>query len=135
MRTNSNITVVGLSVSAVLAMLYVLLMLVSLFLVGLATNRSLQATLLGIGWSTLAGFEIGLLWVVIVGFAIAGIFVPVYNTVRRWMAIRSKNPLPSSHPARYPSSLGQPDCLPFALCCLRSPCLYSMCWHWLHYLV
>ena len=71
MRSNLSIKVVGLSVSAVLAVIYVLVMFASLLLVGLGSTGSLQATFLGIRWSTVAGFEIGLLGVMIVGFVIA----------------------------------------------------------------
>ncbi len=90
MRGNLSIKGVGLSVSAVLAVIYVLVMFASLLLVGLGTTRSLQATLLGIRWSTVVGFEIGLLGVVIVGFVIAVAFVPVYNSVWRRVTSRSK---------------------------------------------
>ncbi len=50
MRGSLSIKAVGLSVSAVLAVIYVLVMFASLHLVGLGTTGSLQAALLGIGW-------------------------------------------------------------------------------------
>jgi hypothetical protein len=58
-------------------------MLASLLLVGLLTTGSWQAVLLGIGWSTIAGLEIGFLGVVIVGFAVAAVFVPIYSALPR----------------------------------------------------
>ena len=89
-QNNLSIKTIGLSVSAVLAVVYALVMFASLLLVGLGTTRSWQAALLGIGWSTIAGFEIGLLGIVIVGFAVAVAFVPAYNFVRRRVPSRSK---------------------------------------------
>ncbi len=83
MRRSLNITSVGLSVSAVLAVLYIPVMFAGLILVGLGTTRSWQAAFLGIGWSTIGGFEIGLLGVGIVGFAVALVVVPVYNALQR----------------------------------------------------
>ncbi len=85
-----SIKTIGLSVSAVLAVIYALVMFASLLLVGLGTTGSWQAALLGIGWSTVAGFEIGLLGIVIVGFAVAVAFVPAYNFIRRRVPSRSK---------------------------------------------
>jgi hypothetical protein len=58
-------------------------MLASLFLVGLFTTGSWQAAFLGIGWSTIAGFEIGFLGVMILGFALAMLILPVYQFMRR----------------------------------------------------
>jgi hypothetical protein len=89
-RNNLSIKAVGLSLSAVLAIVYALVMFASLLLVGLGTTRSWQAALLGIGWSTVAGFEIGLLGIVIVGFAVAAVFVPTYNFIRRRVPSQSK---------------------------------------------
>lgn len=89
-QNNLSIKTIGLSVSAVLAVVYALVMFASLLLVGLGTTRSWQATLLRIGWSTVAGFEIGLLGIVIVGFAVAVAFVPAYNFTRRRVPSRSK---------------------------------------------
>jgi hypothetical protein len=66
-------------------------MFAGLLLVGLGTTRSWQAAFLGIGWSTITGFEIGLLGVGIVGFAVAVMFVPVYNALQRAIAGKSKN--------------------------------------------
>jgi hypothetical protein len=83
---------VGWSVSAFLAVLYVLVMLASLLLVGWFTTGSWQAVFLGIGWSTIAGFEIGLLGVVIAGFAAATVSVPTYNAVRRRATSHSHTP-------------------------------------------
>ncbi len=89
-QNNLSIKTIGLSVSAVLAVIYALVMFASLLLVGLGTTGSWQAALLGIGWSTVAGFEIGLLGIVIVGFAVAVAFVPAYNFIRRRVPSRSK---------------------------------------------
>src|SRR6266508_3174122 len=89
-RRSLSITTVGLSVSATLAVLYVVVMLASLLLVGLLTTGSWQAVFLGIGWSTIAGFEIGLLGVGIVGFAVAVVFVPIYNSLQRPVVGKSK---------------------------------------------
>jgi hypothetical protein len=71
MRKSLSIVTVGLSVSAVLAVVYIVLMLASLFLVDLLTTGSWQAVFLGIGWSIITGFEIDFLGVGTVGFAIA----------------------------------------------------------------
>ncbi len=76
-----SIKTIGLSVSAVLAVIYALVMFASLIVVGLGETSSWQAALLGIGWSTVAGFEIGLLGIVIVGFAVAVAFVPAHNFI------------------------------------------------------
>jgi hypothetical protein len=83
---------VGWSVSAVLAVPYVLVMLASLLLVGWFTTGSWQAVFLGIGWSTIAGFEIGLFGVVTAGFAAAAVSVPAYNAVRRRAMSHSRTP-------------------------------------------
>lgn len=53
-----SIKTIGLSVSAVLAVIYVLVMFGSLVLVGLGTTAFLQAFFLGIGWSAIVGIEI-----------------------------------------------------------------------------
>ena len=90
MRRSLSITSVGLSVSAILTVIYVLVMFTSLLLVGLGTTRSWQAFSLGIGLSTLAGFVIGLLGIGIVGFAFALVFVPIYNALQRLIAGKSK---------------------------------------------
>ncbi|HEX6305008.1 MAG TPA: hypothetical protein VFZ76_12520, partial [Anaerolineales bacterium] len=90
-QNNLSIKTSGLSVSAVLAVVYALVMFASLLLVGLGTTRSWQAALLRIGWSTVAGFEIGLLGIVIVGFAVAVAFVPAYIFIRRRVPSCSEN--------------------------------------------
>lgn len=97
MSNNLSIKGLGLSVSAVLAVPYVLIMLASLLLVGRFTTGSWPAVFLGIGWSTIAGFEIGLLGVMIVGFAVA-VVVPTYNAVRRRETSRPKTPARPSQP-------------------------------------
>src|SRR5512132_1614344 len=83
MRSQLSIKGLGLSISAVLAVPYVLVMLASPFLVGLFTTGSWQAAFLGIGWSTIAGFEIGFIGVMILGFALAMLILPVYQLIRR----------------------------------------------------
>lgn len=90
MYNNLRIKTVGWSVGAILAVPYALVMFASLLLVSLGTTRSWQAAFLDIGWSTVAGFEIGLLGIVLVGFAVAVIFVPFYNFIRRQVPSRSK---------------------------------------------
>jgi hypothetical protein len=97
MRRLLNITTVGLSVSATLAVLYVALMLASLLLVGLLATGSWQAVFLGIGWSTVAGFLMGFLGIVIAGFAVAAVFVPIYNLLRH-PAVTQPNLLARSDP-------------------------------------
>src|SRR5512139_3675457 len=83
-----SIKTIGLSVSAVLAVIFVLVMFASLLLVGLGTTGSRQAFFLGIGWSTVAGFEIGFLGVGIIGFAVAVVFVPIYNALQHLVSSR-----------------------------------------------
>ena len=90
MRRTLSITSVALAVSAVLAVIYVLVMFSSMILVGLGTTRSWQAAFVGISWSTIDGFEIGFLGIGIAGFAVALVFVPVYNSLQRQVIGRSK---------------------------------------------
>ena len=104
MRSNLSVKRLGLSVSAVLAVPYVFVMIASLLLGGLFTTGSWQAAFLGIGWSTLAGFEFGLLGVVILGFTTAGVFVTVYNAFRRRVTSQSR---PSARPGQYDRPLGR----------------------------
>src|SRR5215207_11502895 len=94
--TSLSIKRLGVSVSAVLAVPYVVVLLASLLVLGVSTTGSWQAVFLGIGWRTIAGFEIGLLGVVIVGFAVAVMVVPAYNAVRHRVTSHSGRPaLPS----------------------------------------
>ena len=100
MTTQQNdlrIKTIGLSVSAVLAVIYALVMYGSLVLVGLGTTASLQAFFLGIGWSAIVGIGIGFLGVVVVGFAVAVVYVPVYNALYRFVAGKSKTLAQASH--------------------------------------
>jgi hypothetical protein len=83
MRSNLSIKGLGLSISALFAVPYVLVMIASLFLVSLFTTGSWQAAFLGIGWSTIAGFEIGFIGIMIIGFALATLILPVYQFIRR----------------------------------------------------
>jgi hypothetical protein len=90
MRRSLSISSMGMSVSAVLAVIYALAMFASLLLVGLSTTRSWQTVFLGFGWRTIAGFGIGFLGVGIVGFAVAGVFLPIYTSFQRLFAGKSK---------------------------------------------
>lgn len=99
-QSNLSIKAVGLDVSAALAVPYALIMFASLLLVSLGTTRSWQAAFLGIGWSTVAGFEIGLLVIVIVGLGVSVAFVPTYNFIRRRVSSRSNNVEPLSQSGR-----------------------------------
>lgn len=100
MNNNLRIKAAGWSVGATLAVPYALVMFASLLLVGLGTTRSWQAAFLGVGWSTVGGFEIGLLGIVIVGFAIAMVFVPAYNFIRHQLPSRSNTLEPMSQADR-----------------------------------
>jgi hypothetical protein len=103
MHSHLTIKPVGWSVGAALAVLYVVVMLASLLLVGVLTTGSWQAAFLSMGWSTIAGFEIGLLGVGIVGFAVAGVFIPIYNLLLRPFMDKSKN-LAQATPSDWPST-------------------------------
>jgi len=96
MKNNLSIKTIGLSVGAMLAVLYVLVMIASMLLVGRLTTGSWQAFLLGIDWNTIAGFELGFLGVGIVGFAFGVVFVPIYNSLNRPVAGKSKTPAQAS---------------------------------------
>jgi hypothetical protein len=74
---------VGLSIGAAFAVPYTLLVLGSVFLIGLLTSGSWQALLLGLEWQTLVGFELGLLVLTATGLAVAGLGVAVIRLVRR----------------------------------------------------
>ncbi|MGE5264942.1 MAG: TolB family protein [Acidobacteriota bacterium] len=102
-RKNSSIKTIGLSVTAVLAVMYALVMFASLLIVGVGRTGSWQAALLGIEWSTIAGFEIGLLGIMIAGFAAAAALAPAYNFIRRRVAGRSKTLEPLSQADRPPA--------------------------------
>lgn len=120
MRSSLRVKRLGLSVSAVLAVPYVLVMIASLLLVGRFTTGSWQAAFLGIGWSTLAGFEFGLLGVVILGFTTAGVFVSVHQAFRRRVTSQSK---PSTRPGQYGRPLGQSWAFRLLAACLVLPAL------------
>jgi hypothetical protein len=116
-QNNLSIKTIGLSVSAVLAVIYALVMFASLLLVRLGTTGSWQAALLDIGWSTAIGFEIGLLGSLIAGFAIALTFVPAYNFIRRRTASQSDLPSTRSWSSRLLTALFV--LLPLSLLVLR----------------
>jgi hypothetical protein len=107
MRSRVSIPTGALFVSAVLAVLYVLVILASLLLVGWATAGSWQAAFLGIGWHTVVGLEIGLLAVVMAGCALAWVFVPAYTTVRRRLRGPARAPARAA-PPRWPSAASWP---------------------------
>jgi hypothetical protein len=99
MATKQNylsIKTIGLSVSAVLAVPYVVIMIASLLLVGLLTTGSWQAFFLGIRLSTIAGLEIGFLGVGIIGFVVTLVFVSIYNALQRLVAGKSITPAQTS---------------------------------------
>jgi len=100
MQRSLSIPRAGLSVSAVLAVFYVVVMLGSLLMVGRGTTASWQAFFLGIGLSTILGFMIGLLGVGLVGFAVAVVFVPFYNAMLRSLADKSKTLVQASQLGR-----------------------------------
>ena len=83
MRSSLSIKRLGVSLSAVLAVPYVLVMLICLLLVDFLTTGSWRAAFLGIGWSTVAGFETGFIGLMIIGFALATLILPVYQFIRR----------------------------------------------------
>lgn len=96
-RDNPSIRAIGLWVGAILAVLYALVTFASLIIVGLGETGSWQATLLGIEWSTIAGFEIGLMAIIVISFAVAVPIVHTHNFVRRRIAGRSRIQEPPSH--------------------------------------
>lgn len=78
-KSGLNITRIGLSVSAILSVPYVLLMIASLVLVGVGTTGSRQAFFLGIKWSTIVGLEFGLVVIVLASFGITAVLTQIYN--------------------------------------------------------
>ena len=120
MQSSLRVIRLGLSVSAVLAVPYVLVMIASLLLVGMFTTGSWQAAFLGIGWSTLAGFEFGLLGVVMLGFTTAGVFVTVYHAFRRRVTSQAKH---STRPGQYGKPLGRFWAFRLLAACLVLPAL------------
>lgn len=77
-----SIKVVGLSLSAILAVSYILCLIWDQVLPGWAMYQVWQGLLPGFSWSA-AGLLIGLVETVIYGFYVAVIFVPVYNYLHR----------------------------------------------------
>jgi hypothetical protein len=92
MRRSLSITTVGLSLSAPLAVLYVVVMLASMLYVGLRTTGSWQAAFLGAAWPTVAGLDIGLAAIVASGYVIATVFVLAYNSISRLVLVRPGKP-------------------------------------------
>jgi WD40 repeat protein len=82
MRSNLGVRKLGLSISAVLAILYTLVMLTSVLLVGFFTAGSWQADLLGLEWQTLVGIELGLLVLTAIAFTAAILGVSAAHLVR-----------------------------------------------------
>jgi hypothetical protein len=64
----------------------------------LGTTRSWQTVFLDIRWSTITGFEIGLLGVGITGFALALVFVPIYRSLKRLVVSKSETLAQASQP-------------------------------------
>lgn len=77
-----SIKVVGLSLSAILAVSYVLCLVWDQVFPGWAMYQIWQGLLPGFSWSAV-GLLIGLVETVIYGFYVAVIFVPVYNYLHR----------------------------------------------------
>jgi hypothetical protein len=92
MRSHLTIKAVSRSVSVALAVLYVVIMLAGLLLYGVLTTGSFWAAFLGIGWSTIAGFEIGLLVIVIAGYATGRVFELAYSFLGHRATGRSNQP-------------------------------------------
>jgi phosphotransferase system glucose/maltose/N-acetylglucosamine-specific IIC component len=85
MRNRSSIKVVGLPLSVLFVVSYVLMCVSCAIFTGLGfvvgsamLGGVLEAAYPGFGWSV-TGFIIGLLWSVIAAFYVAVVFVPVYN--------------------------------------------------------
>ncbi|MDE3074850.1 MAG: hypothetical protein KGJ86_05430 [Chloroflexota bacterium] len=82
MMNSLRIRTVGLALTALLAVTYVLCVLFDLAIPGWAMYRVWQVLFPGFGWSV-AGFLIGLVETAIYGFYVAVVFVPVYNYLHR----------------------------------------------------
>ncbi len=98
--TTLRIKAVGLSLSALFAITYVLCVIWDLVLPGWAMYQVWQRLFPGFSWSA-AGLLIGLFETVVYGFYAAAVFVPVYNYVhRREMAAEpagAEQPAPMAH--------------------------------------
>lgn len=98
-----RITTVGLALSALFAVTYVLCVLWDLLVPGWAMYPIWQGLLPGFRWSV-GGFWIGLGETVIYGFYAAAVFVLVYNALQRREAAagpeapRPQEPKPMAHP-------------------------------------
>jgi hypothetical protein len=77
-----SIKTVGLALSALFTVSYVLCVLFDLVFPGWAMYQVWQGLLPGFSWSAV-GFLIGLVETVLYGFYIAVIYVPVYNYLQR----------------------------------------------------
>lgn len=77
-----RIKTVGLSLSALLLVTYVLCVLFDLFFPGWVMYQLWQGLFPGFSWSV-GGFLIGLVEAVVYGFYVAAIFVPAYNYLNR----------------------------------------------------
>lgn len=64
----------SLRASAVIAVIYTVIVISCNLLVTLLTDGSWKAAFLGIGWATFAGFELGFIGVLVTGMLVAGIF-------------------------------------------------------------
>ena len=112
MPNRLSVRAVGLWLSATLAAIYVLAMVASLFLFGLATTGSLQAAALGMDWRTVVGFELGLLAITLASFVIAALFVAAFNGLLRPAVQPSAEPTTPLRHSRAARSLAASLVLP-----------------------
>jgi P-type Cu+ transporter len=97
-----SIKTVGLSLSALASVTYVLCMIWDLIFPGWAMYQTWQGLFPGFSWSV-GGFVIGLVEAVIYSFYAAAIFVSVYNYLQRRetesapQAPRTQEPMPMAH--------------------------------------
>ena len=90
-----SIKVVGVSLSVLFAVSYVLCVIWDLVFPGWAMYQVWQGLLPGFSWSPI-GFLIGLVETVIYGFYVALVFVPFYNYLHR-RAIEAQQPVTMTH--------------------------------------
>jgi hypothetical protein len=111
-KNSLSITVVGLSLTVLFAVTYVLAVAFCIFFAWLSpsygmmtttdgVSNMMQAALPGFGWHV-AGFFIGLVLTAVYGFYVAIVFVPAYNYFQRHFAAtpsttrRIAEPLPAA---------------------------------------
>ncbi len=83
MHSSLSVRRVGLSISAVVAVPYTLIVLASILLVGIFTSGSWQADLLGLEWQTLVGIELVLLVLAAMTLAAVVLGAAAIHLVRR----------------------------------------------------